>query len=520
MALARLDLPSADALRRLDRARHASSGKDVTIQDVFEAVGAHAAGKMTDEELHELEDVACPGAGACGGQFTANTMAMAFEMLGISPMGSSMVPAEDGKKGEVAEDVGRAGHGPPRARTCGPSDDHHARLARERDRRRRDDRRLDQRRAAPARGRQRGRRRADDRRLRPDRLAARRCSPTSSRAAATSRPTSARAGGVPLVVERLAEAGLLHRDAITVTGRTIGEEADAAEEAEGQEVVRAARRPARSRTAASRSCAATSRPTAAWSSSPATSRARAHAARRACSSARRTPSPPSRPARSRRATSSSSATRARPAAPACARCSPSRPRSQGEGLGDCVALLTDGRFSGATHGFMAGHVAPEAPHGRPDRRGARRRHRHLRRREPRAERRPHRRGDRRAGRAPTSRPAPKYKTRRARRSTPLRRLAPPTAPSRAEPAEPRLGSRSSSPSATSCSRNSCEACRLNVGGRSTIGDVAGVLEHDLARAVDQLARTRRRRATGMTASFSPHTTSVGQPISGSRSRKS
>ena len=60
----------------------------MTILDVFEAVGAHAAGKMTDEELAELEDVASPGAGACGGQFTANTMAMAFEMMGISPMGS------------------------------------------------------------------------------------------------------------------------------------------------------------------------------------------------------------------------------------------------------------------------------------------------------------------------------------------------------------------------------------------------------------------------------------------------
>ena len=63
------------------------NGEDVTIQEVFEAVGAHAAGKITDEELRELEEAACPGAGACGGQFTANTMAMAFEMLGISPDG-------------------------------------------------------------------------------------------------------------------------------------------------------------------------------------------------------------------------------------------------------------------------------------------------------------------------------------------------------------------------------------------------------------------------------------------------
>ena len=75
MALARLDLPGPRLLQRLDRARAASAARDVTIQDVFEAVGAHAAGTMTDEDVHALESVACPGAGACGGQFTANTMA-------------------------------------------------------------------------------------------------------------------------------------------------------------------------------------------------------------------------------------------------------------------------------------------------------------------------------------------------------------------------------------------------------------------------------------------------------------
>jgi dihydroxy-acid dehydratase len=79
----------------------------VTIQEVFEAVGAHAAGKMTDEELHELEGAASPGPGACGGQFTANTMAMAFEVLGISPMGPSMVPAQYPSKAEVAYEAGK-----------------------------------------------------------------------------------------------------------------------------------------------------------------------------------------------------------------------------------------------------------------------------------------------------------------------------------------------------------------------------------------------------------------------------
>ena len=78
----------------------------MTIQDVFEGIGAHAAGDLTDEELTDLENHASPGAGACGGQFTANTMAMAFEVLGISPMGSSMVPAEHGSKADVAVAAG------------------------------------------------------------------------------------------------------------------------------------------------------------------------------------------------------------------------------------------------------------------------------------------------------------------------------------------------------------------------------------------------------------------------------
>jgi len=106
MALARLDVPSL-MLYGGSIAPGRWRGKDVTIQDVFEGIGAHAAGDLTDEELTDLEDHASPGAGACGGQFTANTMAMAFEVLGISPMGSSMVPAEDGKKGRVAEECGR-----------------------------------------------------------------------------------------------------------------------------------------------------------------------------------------------------------------------------------------------------------------------------------------------------------------------------------------------------------------------------------------------------------------------------
>jgi dihydroxy-acid dehydratase len=105
MALARLDIPGLMLYGGSIRPGH-FAGRDVTIQQVFEAVGQFAAGKITEEELHALEEAASPGAGACGGQFTANTMAMAFEVLGISPAGSAMVPAEDGRKLEVAEQVG------------------------------------------------------------------------------------------------------------------------------------------------------------------------------------------------------------------------------------------------------------------------------------------------------------------------------------------------------------------------------------------------------------------------------
>src|SRR4029079_6766915 len=105
MALARLDVPSVLFYGGSIAPGH-WHGRDVTILDIFEAIGAHNAGDMSDEELNELEGVASPGAGACGGQFTANTMACAFEALGISAGGSSMVPAEDDEKGSVAERIG------------------------------------------------------------------------------------------------------------------------------------------------------------------------------------------------------------------------------------------------------------------------------------------------------------------------------------------------------------------------------------------------------------------------------
>ena len=245
-------------------------------------------GRMTDEELHELEDDACPGAGACGGQFTANTMAMAFEVLGISPVGHRHGP----RRGRRARTRSPSRPASSSWTSCAAADrapaTHHAAGARERDRRRRRHRRLDQRRPAPA-----GRRHArpastltiDDFDAISDAHAA--AVRPQARRRATTPPTSYRAGGVPLVVRAPARGRpAARRTRITVTGQTVGEIADDAQ----------SRPPARrscgrsttrsSRPAAWRSCAATSRPRAASSSSPATSAATT-AARRASSSARR-----------------------------------------------------------------------------------------------------------------------------------------------------------------------------------------------------------------------------------------
>src|SRR5579859_7597714 len=100
MALARLDLPGL-VLYGGTIAAGSYRGKAVTIQDVYEAIGANAAGKLSDSDLQELENVACPGAGACGGQYTANTMSTVMEMIGLSPMGFNSVPAMDAQKDQV-----------------------------------------------------------------------------------------------------------------------------------------------------------------------------------------------------------------------------------------------------------------------------------------------------------------------------------------------------------------------------------------------------------------------------------
>jgi dihydroxy-acid dehydratase len=337
------------------------TGKDVTIQDVFEAVGAHAAGSMSDEELSELEGVASPGAGACGGQFTANTMATAFEMLGISAMGSSMVPAEDGKKGQTAEDCGRLVmdllHKDLKpsdvitkesidnaiacvAATGGSTNAVLHLLAVARDA------------GVPL--------SIDD----FDRI----CSTTplladlkpGGRFVATD---MFRAGGVAVVAKRLKEARLLNEDAMTVTGRTIGEEAGAADEAEGQEVIRPLEDPIK--------------PTGGLAI------LRGNLAPEGCvvklsGHDRVDHRGPARVFDSEEeAFAAVKASQIQPndvvvirnegpaGGPGMREMLGVTAALVGEGLGDSVALLTDGRFSGATHGFMAAHVAPEAPRGGP-----------------------------------------------------------------------------------------------------------------------------------------------------------
>jgi dihydroxy-acid dehydratase len=360
MALARLDVPGV-MLYGGSIAPGRFRGKDVTIQDVFEAMGAHAAGDISDADLAELEGCASPGPGACGGQFTANTMAMAFEVLGISPMGSAMVPAEDGKKGQVAEDVGRLAvklledDVRPRSVITGDSLEnaiaavamsggstnavlHLLAVANEA--------------AVPL--------TIDD----FDRIAWR--TPLLADLKPGGRFVATdlyRAGGVPVIVKRLREAGHLREDAPTVTGQSIGEVADGADEAEGQEVIRPLDDPLKPNggfailrgNLAPEGCvvklAGHGRMEHRGPARVFESEERAYAAVK------------------QRSIQPGDVVVIRNEGPAGG--PGMREMLQvtaalvGEGLGDSVALLTDGRFSGATHGLMAGHVAPEAPRGGP-----------------------------------------------------------------------------------------------------------------------------------------------------------
>jgi dihydroxy-acid dehydratase len=360
MALARLDIPSL-MLYGGSIAPGRWHGRDVTILDVFEAIGAHAAGDMSDEELHELEDVASPGAGACGGQFTANTMACAFEALGISPGGSAMVPAEDDEKATVAEKIGElvmkvladdlrpsqviTRESLENAIACvcasGGSTNgvlHLLAVAREAG----IELNID-----------------DFERISRNTPLLADLKP-GGRFVATD---LYRAGGVPLILKRLAEAGTLHADAITVTGRTIGEEADAATEAAGQEVVRPLSDPLKVEggLAILRGNLA---PEGAVVKLAGTERKRQVGPARVFESEeecfRAVKDQKVRPGDIVVIRNEGPA-----GGPGMREMLQVTAAIVGEGLGEEVALLTDGRFSGATRGLMAGHVAPEAIKGGP-----------------------------------------------------------------------------------------------------------------------------------------------------------
>jgi dihydroxy-acid dehydratase len=360
MALIRLDVPAA-MLYGGSIAPGRWHNHDVTILDVFEAIGAHAAGEMSDEDLRSLEDVASPGAGACGGQFTANTMACAFEAMGISPGGSAMVPAEDATKEQVSEQIGELS-----MRLLGED-------------------------------------------LRPSRIVTREslenaiacvCASGGSTNGVLHLLAIAReagielslddfeqisrrtplladlkpggrfvatdlyaAGGVPLILQRLDEAGLLHSDAMTVTGQTIGEIAAEVQETPGQEVVRPLSDPLkaegglailRGNLAPDGSVVKLAGTERHGQSGPARVFESEEECFRAVKEQRiepgdviviRNEGPAGGPGMREMLHVTAAIV--------------------GEGLGEEVALLTDGRFSGATRGLMVGHVAPEAVKGGP-----------------------------------------------------------------------------------------------------------------------------------------------------------
>jgi dihydroxy-acid dehydratase len=360
MALARLDVPGL-MLYGGSIMPGRFEGRDVTIGDVFEAVGAHNAGRLSEAKLEELERVACPGAGACGGQFTANTMATAFEAMGISPAGSSGVPALDPRREEVAREAGRlvmrllnADQRPSRVITrdavenaiaavmaTGGSTNavlHLLAVAREA--------KVDL--------------VIDD----FDRISAR--TPLLADMKPWGRftaPDMHTAGGIMLVMQRLLEAGLLKEDALTVTGRTIAEEARAAKETPGQEVVRPLGAPLAPSgglvilrgSLAPDGCvtkvAGHDTPTRTYTAKVFDREEDAFAAIEEQRIAAgdivviRYEGPKGGPGMREMLAVTGALV--------------------GAGLGEQVALVTDGRFSGATHGIAVGHVAPEAASGGP-----------------------------------------------------------------------------------------------------------------------------------------------------------
>ncbi len=359
MALARLDLPSL-MLYGGSILPGQFQGRDVTIQDVFEAVGACATGRITPKELGELENKACPGAGACGGQFTANTMSTAISMLGMSPMGANDIPALDARKdeaafrcGQLVLDVLRNDLRPSRiitrpalenaiaaVATTGGSTNavlHLLAIAQEA--------------GVPL--------VLDD----FDTVASRTPLLVDLKPGGRfTAPDLDRAGGTRLVAKRLLDAGLLH-DGLTVTGRALFEEARAATETPNQQVVRPLTNPLKPTgglailrgSLAPEGCVVK---LAGHERMQHTGPARVFDCEEAAFEAVQ-----------QRAIKPGDVVVIRyegpKGGPGMREMLAVTGALVGQGLGDSVALLTDGRFSGATHGLMVAHVAPEAATGGP-----------------------------------------------------------------------------------------------------------------------------------------------------------
>jgi dihydroxy-acid dehydratase len=360
MALARLDLPGL-ILYGGTIAPGKFRGKDVLIGDVFEAVGAHAAGKMTDADLKALEDVACPAAGACGGQYTANTMSMSLEMLGISPMGYNSVPAMDPKKDEIAAACGRMvmdvlKRG-ARPREIFTREAFHNAIA-----------------AVASSG---GSTNAVLHLLALARETGVELSIDEFQTISHRTPLYAdlkpggnynamdlyNAGGTAVLAKRLVEGGLVQGEAMTVTGKTLREEALAAKETAGQAVVLPLGKPLKANgglVILKGNLAPEGSVVKYTAGAPKVHRGPARIfdgeedALRAVLERKIKPG---------------DVVVIRYEGP---RGAPGMPEMLavtgaiiGEGLGESVALVTDGRFSGATRGLMVGHVAPEAARGGP-----------------------------------------------------------------------------------------------------------------------------------------------------------
>jgi dihydroxy-acid dehydratase len=360
MALCRLDLPGL-VLYNGSIAPGRFRGHDVTIQDVFEAVGAHAVGKMSGEDLHELEGLACPGAGACGGQFTANTMSTALDFLGISPAGSNGIPALHPSKVAAAERAGRLVMDLVRndvrpssiitrealenaaaavVATGGSTNGvlHLLAIAREL--------------GIPF--------DLDD----FDEIAARTPIVASLKPGGRFVATDMyEAGGVALVARELLKRELVHAGAPNVDGRSLGDIAAAAEERAGQEVVVPIDDPIKPigglavlrGNLAPEGCVVK---LAGHERLHHRGPARVFDSEEACFAA----------VQERRIVPGDVVViryEGPAGGPGMREMLHVTAAIVGEGLGEEIALVTDGRFSGATHGLMAGHVSPEAARGGP-----------------------------------------------------------------------------------------------------------------------------------------------------------